>query len=82
MRDRMRSYEPIVRYGGDEFVFTMSNVDIVDAELRFGEIRAAIAAETQGTISLGLATLNPTDDLETLINRADSALIASRDAPV
>ncbi len=82
MRSRMRSYEPIVRFGGDEFVCIMSNVDTVDVESRFAEIRAVIASDTQGTISLGLATLNATDDLESLINRADSALIASRDAPV
>ncbi|MDX6586827.1 MAG: hypothetical protein QOI31_1300 [Solirubrobacterales bacterium] len=82
MRSRMRSYEPIVRFGGDEFVCAMSNVDAVDAESRFEEIRAAIAADTQGTISLGLATLSTTDDLESLINRADAALIASRNAPV
>ena len=82
MRSRMRSYEPIVRFGGDEFVCIMSNVDAVDVETRFAEIRAVIASDTQGTISLGLATLNATDDLESLINRADSALIASRDAPV
>jgi len=80
MRSRLRSYEPIVRYGGDEFVCALSDVDAATAESRFGEIRAAIDAETQGTISLGLATLKATDDLEQLIKRADSALIGSRNA--
>lgn len=81
LRAHTRSYEPIVRVGGDEFVCALSNVDLQTAKLRFDEIRAVLADnDGGGTISIGLAQLDASDDLETLIARADAALISSRES--
>jgi diguanylate cyclase (GGDEF)-like protein len=80
----MRSYEPVVRYGGDEFVCAMSSVDVGQAERRFAAIRESITADHSGeAISIGLAELRPDDSLSDLVGRADTALLAARrEAPV
>lgn len=79
MRSRLRSYEPIVRVGGDEFVCALAGVDLGAARERFAEIRAAIDADTSGgKISVGFAALQQSDSLEQLIARADRALGAAR----
>ena len=80
MRSKMRSYEPIVRYGGDEFLCALGGLDVKDAEKRFDEIRSELAAgDTSATISVGLAELEPGDELDDLIERADRALAMARD---
>ena len=82
MRLKMRSYEPIVRFGGDEFVCAFANVDLEAARQRFGQIQAALREEVHGaSISFGLAELEPDEELADLIRRADAALLASRRAP-
>lgn len=70
MRERLRSYEPIVRYGGDEFLCSISGVDVATVRARF--------AEMQGSVSVGLAAMCPGDTLAELIDRADDALVESR----
>ncbi|WP_338131054.1 GGDEF domain-containing protein [Cohnella rhizosphaerae] len=70
------------RYGGEEFVVLMPGADraaVVEAAERY---RAAVeAASWEGlriTISVGAATVSPGDTDETLVNRADQALYASK----
>jgi hypothetical protein len=45
---------------------------------RFEEIRAALAEEGRPQVTVGLAALDERDTLETLIERADAALLESR----
>jgi diguanylate cyclase (GGDEF)-like protein len=79
IRSKMRSYEPIVRYGGDEFVCAMSGIDIGQAEDRFMTIREKLLADpASGAISVGLAELRAEDDLTGLVARADGALLDAR----
>jgi diguanylate cyclase (GGDEF)-like protein len=79
IRTKTRSYEPIVRYGGDEFVCAMSGVDRSQAESRFNGISDSLAGREQGgAISVGLAELEPDDGLPELVDRADKALLAAR----
>jgi diguanylate cyclase (GGDEF)-like protein len=74
-----RSYEPIVRYGGDEFVCALSGVDMAQAERRFAAIRESVAADGAGEVlSVGLAELRPEDSLSDLVGRADTALLTAR----
>ncbi|MFC3798837.1 diguanylate cyclase [Cohnella sp. GCM10012308] len=70
------------RYGGEEFVVLMPGADrasVIDASERY---RAGVeAASWEGlriTISVGAATISPGDTDETLVNRADQALYASK----
>jgi diguanylate cyclase (GGDEF)-like protein len=79
IRSKIRSYEPIVRYGGDEFLCAVSNVDLDQAEERFDAIKESLAEiGSRSTISVGLAELRPEDTLADLIDRADAALLDAR----
>jgi GGDEF domain-containing protein len=77
IRSNIRSYEPIVRFGGDEFVCALSNVGFNQAEERFRTIQDALAARGNA-VSVGLAELRPEDGLDDLIGRADTALLEIR----
>ncbi len=79
IRSKMRSYGPIIRYGGDEFICVIGEVDLGQAEHRFKVIQGALAASGNGgAVSVGLAELRPDDTLEDLIERADQAMLAAR----
>ena len=79
MRSKMRSYEPIVRFGGDEFVCSVAGVDIIGAKARFDEIAEILnQTENPGSVSVGLTELRADDTLDALIDRADAALIEVR----
>jgi diguanylate cyclase (GGDEF)-like protein len=79
IRANLRSYDPIVRVGGDEFVCGLSNTDLDGASRRFGEIRSALRrADEHGSISVGLAVLGPSDTLEDLTARGDAALYRAK----
>ena len=81
MRSKIRSYEPIVRFGGDEFVCSVAGVGIEGVEARFAEIAKVLGDDdSPGAVSVGLAGMRPDDTLKDLIDRADEALIAVRGA--
>ena len=75
----MRSYDLIVRLGGDEFLCAMSNMTLLEARERFSAIATALAASSEtGAIRTGFAELTPDETATELIARADSQLIDSR----
>lgn len=75
----LRSYDIVVRWGGDEFVCALSDMRREVASDRIAEIRAAFEALHPGaSISAGLAELADDDTLESLIGRADAALYRSK----
>jgi diguanylate cyclase (GGDEF)-like protein len=79
IRSKVRSYEPIVRYGGDEFVCTVSNMGLEQARERFNAVQETLATrDAGGAVSVGLAELGPEDSLDDLIDRADGSLLAGR----
>jgi diguanylate cyclase (GGDEF)-like protein len=74
MRHSLRSYDPIFRYGGDEFVAGMSGTDLDDAKQRFDTIQATLAREAGISISVGLAALSGAESADELTQQADQAL--------
>ena len=57
-RRHLRSYDLIIRVGGDEFVCAMSDMTLLDARRRFGQVADALAAAPGvGAIRTGLAQL-------------------------
>jgi diguanylate cyclase (GGDEF)-like protein len=78
VRANLRSYDVLVRYGGDELVCAMPNVSVIKAQKRFQKIVAALGAGNVGSISFGLAEAQPADSVEDLIARADSKLLEER----
>ena len=75
LRSRLRTYDPVVRIGGDEFVCALADIDVHQAGRILGEVRKSIAAASDGdSITFGLAALKHDDSLVTLLERSDQAL--------
>ena len=79
MESHLRSYDVIIRIGGDEFVCVMSGAAVEDSRQRLVQIQADAAASGLG-LRFGIAALEPGDTPGDLIERADSELL-SCDAP-
>jgi diguanylate cyclase len=78
MRANVRSYDLVVRYGGDEFVCGFPTLDMDDAAERFARINRDLAAHDEASIAFGLAALEGDESLTELITRADDAMYATR----
>jgi diguanylate cyclase (GGDEF)-like protein len=78
MRTNLRSFDPIVRYGGDEFVCGLGAADVADAERRFDLIDRSLHAAVGAGISVGLAALAAGETLEEVLARADAALLDAK----
>jgi diguanylate cyclase (GGDEF)-like protein len=80
LRASLRSYDPIVRLGGDEFLCAFTNTDLDACRRRVEQIRAALADGSAATsISVGIAMLGERDTLEMLIARADADMYACKE---
>lgn len=81
--------QPVIRYGGEEFVMLLPGMNAGDALATAERLRAAIAAETihsgdqslKLTISIGVATVPAKQRVSasSLIRAADSALYTAKD---
>lgn len=79
IRAQLRSYDVIVRVGGDEFVCVLSGATLADAAQRFTAVRAGLAAAPEPCdVRIGLAALRPDETSADLIGRADAELPAQR----
>jgi diguanylate cyclase (GGDEF)-like protein len=80
IREHLRSYDLIVRMGGDEFLCVMSDATVEIARRRFDAVQAELAADTidRCEIKFGVAQLGPEDSVMELVKRADAELPASR----
>ena len=76
----LRSYDVVMRFGGDEFVCSLAGLDLAGARERFAEIRAELATPPGHAIGVGLAQREDHETLEALIARADAALLDARRA--
>ena len=80
MRARLRSFDPIIRYGGDEFVCGLGGTNLAEAQRRFDLIGVAIEADAGVGISVGFAELQPGDTADGLAERADAAMLGVKAA--
>lgn len=79
LRESLRSYDVIMRFGGDEFVCVLPQADLEDVRRRFAEVsRTLAAAVPAASITAGFARLREEDTIESLIQRADEDLLAQR----
>jgi GGDEF domain-containing protein len=78
MRANLRSYDPIVRFGGDEFVCGIASVDPDEVQHRIGVIDQSLRHATGVGITAGLAALTSNESLDELTERADAALLEAK----
>jgi diguanylate cyclase (GGDEF)-like protein len=79
LRSALRSYDLVIRYGGDEFVCALPGTDLGGARRRFGEVATSLTERAQwAPVSVGLAALDDRDTVGELTARADAALYAGR----
>jgi len=86
LRQQQRHSDYAFRYGGEEFILLLSQSSVSGAYQVAERIRQQIENHAfmfqhnpiNVTVSIGLAHFQPTDSLESLFQRADSALYAAK----
>lgn len=85
MRNSIRIYDVLGRYGGEEFLIVLPDTDLENARSLAERIRKNIKdeliASIQVTISLGVTSIHAKDEiLSDIINRADEALYKAKNS--
>jgi diguanylate cyclase (GGDEF)-like protein len=88
IRHTIRSYDLVGRYGGEEFVLLITNLDIKEACHMVERIRENMENNVTSyedismkvTCSIGLAKFTENDTLETSLKKADEALYAAKNS--
>lgn len=83
LRQSVRANDPIIRWGGEEFLILLRNCDQTRAVELAERIRKRVESHRdedvgQVTMSLGLASLTNGESIDQLITRADQALYSSK----
>jgi diguanylate cyclase (GGDEF)-like protein len=79
IRGAVRSFDLIIRYGGDEFVCAFPGITVADVTQRVVTINAALSSASEpGSVTAGIAELGIDDSREALIERADADLYRAR----
>ena len=86
MLTSVRAGDEIGRYGGEEFLFILPNAGLSEGRAVAERVRANISKDTihendaqlSVSMSLGVAEARDSDDVNSLIARADSALYAAK----
>ncbi len=77
--EEFRSYDLIFRLGGDEFVCAVSGNGLDNVASRFDRIAIRLHEAIPGaTISIGISARQAEDTVESMIERADGAMISRR----
>jgi diguanylate cyclase (GGDEF)-like protein len=79
LRTKLRSYDLVIRFGGDEFLCAIPGVSMDEAAERLAAVNTTLAASPErGSVTSGLADLQEHDSFEDLVARADAALYRRR----
>ncbi len=89
LREQLRVYDGVGRYGGEEFLMVLPNCDLPNALMRANQLRESVAntpvvssgEERLITMSMGVAVADGggRQELEALLNRADAGLYAAKE---
>ena len=83
-----RRYDIAARFGGEEFCFVLPSTDAKTAigiaertrrSIECDEIKSDGTQSVRATVSIGVATLEPTESPDRLLTRADSALYRAKE---
>jgi diguanylate cyclase len=88
LRTAIRREDFVARFGGEEFAVLLPNTLPAEAALVAEKVREAVAAlvvnhhqqQIRVTISSGIAGIQPSEEADSLIQRADAALYAAKGA--
>jgi two-component system cell cycle response regulator len=84
----MRVTDFVARYGGEEFVIVLPNTEAKDAESIANRVRVSVEEtpfvispelSINKTASIGVTSILPGDDKDTLVERADKALYQAKE---
>lgn len=78
IRDVVRDYDVVVRYGGDEFICGLADAHVADVVERFDRMNATLNEANHASVSVGVAERQQGEDLADLISRADADMYESR----
>jgi diguanylate cyclase (GGDEF)-like protein len=77
--EEFRSYDLVLRFGGDEFVCSFSGDGLDEIDKRFKRVGVKLGQVAPGaSISMGVSQRRAEDTIETLLDRADTQMIATR----
>jgi diguanylate cyclase (GGDEF)-like protein len=77
--EEFRSYDLILRYGGDEFVCSFSGDGLDEIGKRFKRVSSKLGEVAPGaSVSVGVSQRRSGETIETLLDRADAQMIATR----
>jgi diguanylate cyclase (GGDEF)-like protein len=89
LRTKLRIYDGVGRYGGEEFLMVLPNCDLPNALLRANELRESVGStpvvssgeERLITMSMGVAVsaCDGKNEVEALLNHADAGLYAAKE---
>jgi diguanylate cyclase (GGDEF)-like protein len=86
IKNNLRKNDTIFRFGGEEFVILVNDMDISNAEVLAHRIRSSIEQNTlvydmkpiKVTASLGVSSLRSEDSFDTFVKRADHAMYEAK----
>jgi len=86
LRHELRTSDLASRWGGEEFIVALTNTDLEGGRMAAERIRAAVAKlvvlhdgkPVPVTASLGIASFDGKESLDTLIDRADRAMYSAK----
>jgi diguanylate cyclase (GGDEF)-like protein len=79
LKRHLRSYDLVVRLGGDEFFCALPDVTLEDAHGRFEDLNAELhEGSPDSSVSVGFAALRDGESPQDLVDRADRDLLAAR----
>lgn len=78
LHQRLRTYDIVVRWGGDEFLVILPDADVEAADSVMHQVNALFGERNQESFSYGLAALRDGDDAATLVRRADEGLYQAK----